>query len=570
VSATRARHTGLAVGLGGVALAGQVQRWWPYLSDDALISLRYAQRLLDGHGLTWTDGPAVEGYSNLLFVLLTAALGALGVDLIDAARVVGIGATAAWMGAAAWLGARGGLAGAVGAVAVLAASGIVGIWALGGLEQPLLCALVAIALACWVDERPRLAAAALALCALTRPDAPLLVALVCGGAWLADGQDRRALVRAVVLGLPALGATAGQLVFRVFTYGDVVPNTAHAKLPAGTERLDGGALYVWEGLSTHGPTLAAAAVALVYGGPLVRLALPLLGGWLAYVVWIGGDIFPGYRHLAPTLVPLSMLVGVAAAGLAKTRGRTLAVLGLLAAGGGAQWADQQEAPHFVRAELETWVWDGQVIGELLGQAFPGSLVAVSAAGCVPYWSGLPSLDMLGLNDRWIATHPPADRGRGWLGHDLGDGAYVLEQAPDLLLFCGPRGSEKACHRSERELLALPDFRAAHRLVAIRGEQPHGVDAVVWIRLDGRAGLAPDAGAVGVPGWLLDGQGAAVWRGGRLVRPVGQGGLRLQLPPELSEASVRGIDGDPGLAATVAAGTLTVSGVGELRRVTLTR
>ena len=28
----------------------------PFISDDALISLRYAQRLLDGGGLTWNDG----------------------------------------------------------------------------------------------------------------------------------------------------------------------------------------------------------------------------------------------------------------------------------------------------------------------------------------------------------------------------------------------------------------------------------------------------------------------------------------------------------------------------------
>jgi arabinofuranosyltransferase len=35
----------------------------PFLSDDSLISLRYAHRLLDGHGLTWTEGRPVEGYS---------------------------------------------------------------------------------------------------------------------------------------------------------------------------------------------------------------------------------------------------------------------------------------------------------------------------------------------------------------------------------------------------------------------------------------------------------------------------------------------------------------------------
>ena len=35
--------------------------YYPFLSDDALISLRYARRMLTGHGLSWTDGQPVEG-----------------------------------------------------------------------------------------------------------------------------------------------------------------------------------------------------------------------------------------------------------------------------------------------------------------------------------------------------------------------------------------------------------------------------------------------------------------------------------------------------------------------------
>src|SRR5258705_420403 len=60
-----------------IALLLHVRHYRPFLADDALISLRYANRLLHGHGLTWTDGPRVEGYSNLLWVLMNAGLGAL-------------------------------------------------------------------------------------------------------------------------------------------------------------------------------------------------------------------------------------------------------------------------------------------------------------------------------------------------------------------------------------------------------------------------------------------------------------------------------------------------------------
>ncbi|MBI1950880.1 MAG: hypothetical protein HYS34_05890 [Acidobacteria bacterium] len=67
-------------------LAVQARRFLPFIVDDAFISLRYAERLVEGKGLTWTDGERVEGCTNLLWVLCAAALRALGVDLVLAVR----------------------------------------------------------------------------------------------------------------------------------------------------------------------------------------------------------------------------------------------------------------------------------------------------------------------------------------------------------------------------------------------------------------------------------------------------------------------------------------------------
>ena len=50
--------------------------YYPYVPDDAFISLRYARRLIQGLGLTFTEGERVEGYSNLLWVLAVSAPGA--------------------------------------------------------------------------------------------------------------------------------------------------------------------------------------------------------------------------------------------------------------------------------------------------------------------------------------------------------------------------------------------------------------------------------------------------------------------------------------------------------------
>ena len=59
----------LLLALAVACLVMRARGMLPFIADDAFISLRYARRLLDGHGLTWTDGQPVEGYSNLLWVL---------------------------------------------------------------------------------------------------------------------------------------------------------------------------------------------------------------------------------------------------------------------------------------------------------------------------------------------------------------------------------------------------------------------------------------------------------------------------------------------------------------------
>src|SRR3954452_12539716 len=53
-------------------------RTYFWLFDDAMISMRYARNLADGHGLVWNAGERVEGYSNFLWTLVMAAVHGLG------------------------------------------------------------------------------------------------------------------------------------------------------------------------------------------------------------------------------------------------------------------------------------------------------------------------------------------------------------------------------------------------------------------------------------------------------------------------------------------------------------
>ena len=132
--------------LAAVVLIVHARSYLPVFCDDAFISLRYAQRLLEGRGLTWNDGERVDGYSNLLWILSTALLGSLRVDLVVAARFLG------WIGTGAAIVAvcyryrpslqRGFLPAFVGSLTI-ALSGAIAAWTIGGLEQPMLAGLLA-------------------------------------------------------------------------------------------------------------------------------------------------------------------------------------------------------------------------------------------------------------------------------------------------------------------------------------------------------------------------------------------------------------------------------------------
>jgi len=498
-----------------VLLAVHAARYYPFIADDALISLRYADRLLDGDGLTWTEGERVEGYSNLLWVLACAALGGLGFDLIDAARLLGvlgvataIGCVVGWereRGQVGWIG--GGIAGAA-----VAGTGCVAVWTIGGLEQPAVMGLLALGL---VGARrlvrgeagPWAAGLPLALLCWTRPDGALLVAAVAAAVWLAAGPTCASLRSAILLGLPGLAAVVAQLGFRLLYYGDWVSNTARAKLALTDERLATGWTYVSVGVRWMWPIAIAAALAPVVARErrreLVLIGLPL-GVWLGYTIFIGGDIFPARRHLGPAVVLCGFAIATtASAALVRRRSALFAVAAGLSAVVVQTYLTWRD-PHNRRAIRERWEWDGEVIGRLLARGFAAErpLVAADPAGCIPYFSRLPSLDLLGLNDRYLATHPPASFGRGFLGHELGDGPYVLRRAPDVVVLCTPRGSAEGCFRSGRELLELPAFRRDYALVTFEGRAPRTVRSRLWVRRGGRIGVRAWAERVELPGFLL--------------------------------------------------------------------
>jgi hypothetical protein len=109
---------------------------------------------------------------------------------------------------------------------------------------------------------------------------------------------------------------------------------------------------------------------------------------------------------------------------------------------------------------------------------PGTWVAVNYVGALPYYSGLPTIDMLGLTDPVIA-HTPIRGSFRFPGHAKGNGASVLDRHPGVILMggvtLGPKleGALRTELASEDEIAADPRFESEYERVAFSVAGPTG-------------------------------------------------------------------------------------------------
>jgi hypothetical protein len=393
--------------------------------DDAFIFLRYADRLVHGEGLTFTPGPPVEGYTSLLWTLLLAAGHLLPLEPLQLARLAGLALSVGTL-VAVWRAARLLVPGPVSlvAVALLALNRSLALWSVEALDTALFTCCLAAALWAWLRHGTRLvrgiplAGLCFGLLALARPEGLLFAALAGLFAGLAawrSGTLRRFAVHAAC----AAAFAAGQLAFRLLEYGELLPNTFHAKVQGAqlARGLDYLLLWARENLVVLAAALAVAGtLRLLQTSARRAQVLWLASGlvaYLAYVALVGGDFFE-FRLLVPTLPPAALLT---AAGVEAVRRRiprphlataaaaALAVA-LLAASAWAVAVPHRNDPHCIRpdqpSELAAFGWFERTARWLACNIDPRETLALRPAGVIPYLTGAGALDMLGLTDREIA------------------------------------------------------------------------------------------------------------------------------------------------------------------------
>lgn len=405
--------------------------------DDAYISYRYALNLVEGHGLVFNPGERIEGYSNLLWVLVAAlllqfsppSLLHFGISLLN----VGL-AVASMLVLENELRRRHGEQRALAGAAIWALYPFLWQWIGSGLEA---IAVVLVQLLIWralsradIESPWRSLALLLSVAVLLRADGFVLVFLVAGHYLLNLKKTEAAKV--LLLGMPATLALFG---FRLVYFQDFLPSTYYVKVAHGLPtRLLASAKNLTDLLFEY--LLAPFLLALLW---LVwqklgvwrnerRLEVPaeisLAFGLLAYWLYIGGDHF-NIRFLL-VLVPLAaaVIVGPLFEGLTRDR-RVYALLLVFTFYGGLVWIREDFRPRLDR--YDSWI----ELGIFLGEKYPNALLAAEAVGKTPYFSRLRTIDMLGLCDAHIAKLPPVRHSIP--GHEKSDPAYVLSRRPDVIV-----------------------------------------------------------------------------------------------------------------------------------------
>ncbi len=494
---------------------------WP--GEDCYISCRFAENLAEGHGLVFnatdeTRADRVEGFSNLSFTLLLAAVHRLGGSTPIAARWIAALAAAFAVVALGLLAVAVAPAGRRRAAALLPAA----LFALQpviqyqigrALESTLVALLLTVAALLFVRRRLLATSLMLGLVALTRPEGFLILApFVAAWAlewWLerrnADAPRARDLIFLIA---PFAIITATLFLWRFAYYGHWLPNSAIAKAHGAVGSslpLIGAFIVSWTLLPLLVPF---AALGLRRALPARRcglvIALLLIAHQLAFILVAGNVAASAHRHFVP-LIPFACLLIAEVILLASarlphraTRVALVTVCLLLSLwtvnnGDGRRTRLHVRLVEFVRSPdgplnnplrqfAFHWRWFHSSpirldtrSGQWMREHLPAdALIAADQMGQQAYHARQSMIDMLGIVDETI--------GRGGLNPD-----YVLGRDPDFVILVWFHWPEEEYPAFQRLMFDHPEFQARYRLRWIHTQDlsPHstGYDFHLFVRAD---------------------------------------------------------------------------------------
>ena len=483
--------------------------------EDAYITFRYARHLAAGFGYgAWNlDGTRVDGSTTFLWTWWMAGGFRIGVPPLVWSSLSSYAFLLTFLAVLLFAAARSfttpddpfDQVTRRRAAFLLAAYAPLHWYATSGMEAVAFMALGGLVLL-FALSRKRWASVGFAACAvllvLTRPEGILLLV----AALVAPGRAGR--LSSLLPGiLVAVAAAIALALYRRYTFGDWVPNTYYAKASGfSPHRILLGLQYVWYFVQISQLWIAvvlAAVLARPVGDTLaerrVLLVISLfLGLYASYVVYAGGDefsAFPFWRHFVHVFVFIVLAVALAIGMIVPWRpGGTIVTVVLAVvpnalvftlgppADGGQGLRDRIRATATSQAKQQEYFdWAG-------GLATCATVIATSLAGRFPYAVDATFIDMLSLNDTYIAHHGTVDP-QGPIDSKT-DGAFVIRRKPDIIeayvrATTIASGDAKSIYRGRakmvREIIDDPAFQSSYCFAVTAPS--HAMDRALFIRRD---------------------------------------------------------------------------------------
>jgi len=448
-------------------------------SDDMYIFLVYVRNFLEGNGFTY-NGIVVEGFTSVFWVFLITVFSFTKIPLPQLAEGLSVicclfALLTTYRLAKSmeiqpeWLSLM--------PAVLLVLTGDFAFYSVVGLEEVLFTALLTLSMAL-VYSKPTnhllksvYFPLLLTVLILTRPEGALICMLLF---LILLRQDNFPLV--FRCGFTILLLLTPILVLKRYVYGYWLPNTWYVKGGAGLANLDHGIIYFLFNIERYLSVFILLVILAIYGlyktksiaWRSIAPSILIIVIWLMYITIQGGDNMVGGRFLLPIVPALyCVVIKFALEVHVKQEKILLAVIVL----GAFLFSGYVFNPGLVR-QAQSWrdaFSARKSAGIYLHERFPtDTVVALNQAGIIPYYSQLPTIDMLGLNNVEIAHNGKRDYSL-WYAHQAGDGAYVLSQKPDIIIFSGVNlSAEPGAFISDREIWASAQFKNEYEKVEWQG------------------------------------------------------------------------------------------------------
>lgn len=469
-----------------------------FIQDDAYTTLHYAKNFIEGKGLVFNEGEHVEGFTNLLWVMILSAVGftanvlRITVQLQNVAQFLSIFFGVTVLIVTYFLSRRINYSGddeplpsrllneTINLIPVflIAYSTPLIYWSVSGMETSLFVTLTLLSLLFYLkslDEEKfsKTFVAAAVLDTLVRPEGMFFFSIIVLHEFVHNlmtkndthfltkfkkSFSKRIIREIIYYAIPILVLT----VFRLIYYGYPLPNTFYAKTEFTLQFLERGINYFWGFASPYllyGVLLIVPFILLLIrkNRKEVLLYYLIVISWLAVVIILGGDVLPINRFFLPimslifilAIKSFHFLIEKFLSQFETMQYSTTLLLLAISVEWGIQVFRSEEPVMLEKRSYEVGLVTKMKIyadwvnhqSEIQKRKLS---VAMSTIGAFSYFSNSRVIDLIGLADSYIAHHPKETPGITnelpllWKERHY-NADYVLSLKPDYIIF--PAGAK---------------------------------------------------------------------------------------------------------------------------------